>query len=90
MEESLPVVLRKEQVHCFQAQGFLRIGRITTDEEIMWLRTLYDEIIKQKVGYAPDELTNATNGHGPLSLISFLSPEGMAPAKNVVNQGQRL
>ena len=64
MEDMLPVDLRIEHVRCFQAQGFLSIGRITTGEELTWLRNVYDAIIKRKTGYTPDELAHATEGTG--------------------------
>ena len=80
MKDVLRVDLRSEHVHCFQAQGFLRIGRITTDEELTWLRDVYDAIIKRKTGYTPDELAHATDGHGPMPLVAITSPEEIVPA----------
>ena len=80
MEDALRVDLRNEHVRCFQAQGFLSIGRITTDEELVWLRDVYNTIIKRKTGYTPDELAHATNGHGPIPLMAITSPEEIVPA----------
>jgi hypothetical protein len=80
LKDALRVNLGNEHVRCFQAQGFLSIGRITTNEELAWLRGVYDAIIKRKTGYTPDELANATDGHGLVSLITVLSPEEIVPA----------
>jgi ectoine hydroxylase-related dioxygenase (phytanoyl-CoA dioxygenase family) len=80
MEDALHVDLGNEQVGCFQARGFLRLGRITTEAELAWLRDVYDMMIKKKTGYTPDELAHATNGSGPLSLITLIAPEGIVPA----------
>jgi hypothetical protein len=77
LEDALRVDLGNGHVRCFQAQGFLALGRITTDEELAWLRDVYDTIIRRKTGYTPDELANATDGHGPISLITLISPEGI-------------
>jgi hypothetical protein len=79
MGDTLSLHFKSEHVRCFQAQGFLRIGRITTDKELMWLRDIYDTIIKRQTGYTPDELAHATDGHGSISLITIISPEGIAP-----------
>lgn len=80
MEDVVRIDLRDEHVRSFQTQGFLRIGRITTDEELTWLQDVYDAIIKRKTGYTPDELAEATDGHGPIPLISITSPEALVPA----------
>jgi hypothetical protein len=80
MEDVMRVDLEIEHVRRFQAQGFLCIGRITTDEELMWLRDVYDVIIKRKTGYTPDELAHATDGNGPMPLVAITSPEVIVPA----------
>lgn len=80
MGDTLSLHFKSEHVRCFQVQGFLRIGRITTDEELTWLRDVYDTIIKRKTGYAPNELAHATDGNGPIPLIAIASPEEIVPA----------
>jgi len=79
-EEALRVELESDHIRRFQTQGFLRIGRITTDKELTWLRDVYDATIKRKTGYTPDELANATDEHGPVSVIPIISPEEIIPA----------
>lgn len=73
------VNLRDEHVRCFQEQGFLSLGRITTDQELMWLRETYDEIVKRKKGYTPQELASLLGERTPPSLLAILSPEGIVP-----------
>lgn len=80
MTDSAPVELTDEQVRYFQTQGFLRCGRFTTDDELVWLRSVYDAVVKEKTGCRPSELATVIGRHGPLSLVTIVSPEGMAPA----------
>src|SRR5437762_3205570 len=74
------VDLRDEHVRCFQEQGFLPLGLLTTEQELAWLREVYDEVCKRKKGYTPQELTSVLNGQPPPSLFAILSPEGTVPA----------
>ncbi len=80
MADTVQVELTDEQVCCFQEQGFLSLGRITTDEELRWLRDVYDAIVKKQTGCTPAELINVIGRHGPLSLVTLVSPEGVVPA----------
>ena len=43
--------LSGEQVEEFRASGFLSIPRITTDDEIAWMRDVYDRLFEQKPGW---------------------------------------
>lgn len=84
MEVEISVDLTDERVHTFQEQGFLNLGRITTDKEIEWLRGVYDEIVKHYRGHIPDELVNAADGHAP-ALVTIVSPEHVVPElKNTI------
>lgn len=80
MANTTPVDLTDEQVRCFQAQGFLSLGRLTTDDELAWLRNMYDAVVKEKTGCSPRELANVLGRHGLLSLVTIVSPERIAPA----------
>ena len=82
MDAALSIDLRSEHFRDFQIQGFLNLGPVTTEEELVWLRNVYDAVIKRKTGYAPDELADATDGRGPISLISIASLEEIAPTLN--------
>jgi ectoine hydroxylase-related dioxygenase (phytanoyl-CoA dioxygenase family) len=79
MADTAPVNLTDEQVRCFQTEGFLSLGRLTTDDELAWLRDVYNAVVKEKTGCSPDELARVIGRHGPLSLVTIVSPEGIAP-----------
>ncbi len=74
--------LTDEQVHCFREQGFLNVGRITTDEELTWLRDVCDAIVKRKIGYTPAELTTVhiIDRCAFRALATVFSPESIVPA----------
>src|SRR5215216_3754309 len=40
--------LTDEQVQSFETRGFTSIARITTDEEVAWLREVYDWLFADK------------------------------------------
>jgi ectoine hydroxylase-related dioxygenase (phytanoyl-CoA dioxygenase family) len=44
------VELTADQVAFFQENGFLAIERITTDEEVAWLRGIYDRLFNERIG----------------------------------------
>ena len=44
------VELTDEQVAFFHENGFLSIDRITTDEEVEWLRGIYNQLFNQRLG----------------------------------------
>ena len=46
------VDLTDEQVAFFQENGYLSIPRITTDEEVEWLKGIYDELFTERTGEA--------------------------------------
>ena len=73
------VDLSDKHVHCFQEQGFLHLGRITTDWELAWLQDVCDKIVKQKMGYIPHELGQRSVGSEHESLVTILSPERVVP-----------
>jgi ectoine hydroxylase-related dioxygenase (phytanoyl-CoA dioxygenase family) len=79
MEDTECIELRDEHIRHFQEPGFLRLGRLTTDREIVWLRNVYDEIVKQKTGYTPDERGHITVEPYQESLMTILSPERIVP-----------
>lgn len=78
MEAAL-VHLTDEHVHSFWEQGFLPLGRITTDQELTWLRTVSDKIIKRKLGYTSDKLSQRPMGADPEALVTIVSPERVVP-----------
>lgn len=46
----LRVTLTEDQIRAFHRDGFLPVGRITTDEELEWLRDVFDHLFEEKVG----------------------------------------
>ena len=44
--------LTGEQINFFRENGYLSIPRITTDEEIEWLKGIYDELFTERTGEA--------------------------------------
>ena len=47
---TLDVELTAEQVRAFERDGYVTFGRITTDEELEWLRAIYDFLFQEKRG----------------------------------------
>jgi hypothetical protein len=82
MTDAVQVKPTDEQVQQFHAQGFLRIGRMTTDEELEWLREVSDAIMKQKLGYSPVELSQLplVDKCAIRSLATVYAPEKVVPA----------
>ena len=50
MAEILSIDLTDEQKYFYRQNGFLSIPRITTDEEIDWLKTIYDKLFLDRTG----------------------------------------
>lgn len=48
--------LKDKQVDIFWKQGFLSLDRITTDQEIEWLKGIYDHIVEQITIYSPEKI----------------------------------
>jgi hypothetical protein len=56
MKDKLNLNLKDEQVTVFKKQGFLIFDRITTDQEIEWLKGIYDRIIEEMKVYCPEKI----------------------------------
>ena len=50
MAEILNIDLTDKQKYFYRQNGFLSIPRITTDEEIDWLKTIYDKLFLDRTG----------------------------------------
>lgn len=79
MEDIVCIDLKDEHLRCFQEQGFLRLGRITVDQELVWLRNVCDEIVKRERGRRPNELNQAAINGNHSSLITIVSPDSTVP-----------
>ena len=45
-----PHKLTSEQVECFRREGYLAIEAITSQEEIQWVRGIYDRLFSERAG----------------------------------------
>ena len=76
------VDLTDEQVAFFQANGYLSIPRITTDEEVEWLKGIYDELFTGRTGEAEGryfDLAGPRAHNGRETLPQVLGPEAQFP-----------
>jgi ectoine hydroxylase-related dioxygenase (phytanoyl-CoA dioxygenase family) len=77
--DAIPVVLPDDQLHCFQRQGVVTIDQLTDENELVWLREIYDAIIKRKTGVPPQALDVGTRQHVTGSLVTVFFPERLVP-----------
>jgi hypothetical protein len=61
------------QVRAFRENGFLTLDSVTTDDELAWLRQVYDEIVEDRIGFRPVQLRSGVWPYR--SLLTLLSPE---------------
>jgi hypothetical protein len=74
--------LTEAQVQFFRENGFLSIPRITTDEEVEWLKGIYDHLFGNRVGEENDEyfdLGGPRGREGKDVLPQVLGPERRFP-----------
>ena len=77
-----PVDLTNEQVAFFRDNGFLSIDRITTDDEVEWLRGIYDRLFTERLGEEKGEyfdLGGPRAHDGREVLPQVLGPERKFP-----------
>ena len=71
------------QARFYAENGYLAIGRVTTDEELAWLREVYDALLTEPMSGYPDRLYDAVRPYGvrdaPI-LGQLLFPEQRVPA----------
>jgi ectoine hydroxylase-related dioxygenase (phytanoyl-CoA dioxygenase family) len=71
-----------EDVEFFRQHGYLHIERITTDEELAWLRARYDELFEERRGAFPGgyfDLSRPYDAEGQDLLPQVLMPELKVP-----------
>lgn len=76
------VDVTEEQIAFFRENGFLSIERITTDEEIEWLKGIYDKLFNQRMGEEKGQyfdLAGPRAHTGRETLPQVLGPEGKFP-----------
>ncbi len=85
-----------EQVAFFHENGYLAIERITTDEEIEWLRRRFDELFEARQGGAPGAFFDTARPYdeeGDDLFAQALFPELAVPAlrdTQFVRNGKRI
>lgn len=82
MIDSWQIDLTDEQIRFFREQGFLSLPRVTTDEELEWLRVVYDEIVTEWTGHSPEEMADFPSEEVQKFLVWIPSPETMASELN--------
>jgi Phytanoyl-CoA dioxygenase (PhyH) len=75
--------LDDEQVAFFRENGFLAVQRITTDEEVAWLGTVYDGLFAGRSGQF--DVSRPYGSKGPHQLSQLLFPEQQAPELRETN-----
>jgi len=78
----LVVEVGEEHIEQFRRHGFTSVPRITTDEELEWLDTIYDELFEQKRAGVPGgyfDLSRPYDAPGEDHLPQALFPEQVVP-----------
>jgi ectoine hydroxylase-related dioxygenase (phytanoyl-CoA dioxygenase family) len=81
----LDVEISDEQVAFFHENGYVDIGRVSPDEELAWIRDVYDQFFEQCIGGVPGAYLEPSRPYGaerlgkdsPLSQV--LLPEALVP-----------
>jgi ectoine hydroxylase-related dioxygenase (phytanoyl-CoA dioxygenase family) len=71
--------LDQEQIGAYREQGFLRIDRITTDEEIAELREIYERLFLSETGKEDRKQLGDIDEEGEETLPQILGPSDRAP-----------
>src|SRR5262245_23453598 len=76
------VAITDEHVEAFRTRGFVQIPRITSDEELVWLREVYDALFDEKRGSYHGgyfDLTRPYDREGEDVLPQIIAPEVRFP-----------
>jgi len=76
------VELKPTQIEEFRTRGFIQIPRITSDEELAWLRQVYDALFTEKRGAYRGgyfDLTRPYDSEGEDLLPQIIAPETRFP-----------
>jgi hypothetical protein len=79
MIDNTCVDLQSEYYREFQVQGFVRIPHLITDNELAWLRDIFDAIIKRETGLTPPAFTRKAGEGEPPTLVKTMTPERHVP-----------
>lgn len=92
----LDVDVDDHDVAFFREEGYLTLGRITTDEEVEWLREIFDELFARRAGGFPGgffDLTRPYDSPGDDQFAQALLPELALPElrdTQYVRNGKRI
>ena len=90
------VDIDEEQVAFFHEHGYLAIDRITTDDEVAWLRAIFDEVFRTRQGGVPGAFFDTARPYdedGDDLFTQALLPEIRFPelrATQFVRNGRRI
>src|SRR5579859_491653 len=76
------VILTLDQIDFYHREGYLALDAITTQEEVVWLRTIYDRLFEMRAGREfGDQFDLAgTDEEGKLATLpQILNPAKYAP-----------
>jgi ectoine hydroxylase-related dioxygenase (phytanoyl-CoA dioxygenase family) len=79
---SFEVTITEAQVEQFRRDGFTSVPRITTDEEVEWMRGVFDDLFAERRGGFPGgyfDLARPYDSEGDDHLPQVLMPELEAP-----------
>ena len=81
-EDSFELELNPVHIEEFRMRGFVRIPRITSDDELAWLRQVYDALFAEKRGAYRGgyfDLTRPYESEGEDLLPQIIAPEARFP-----------
>jgi ectoine hydroxylase-related dioxygenase (phytanoyl-CoA dioxygenase family) len=77
-QADFPVLITDAQLAEFRERGFVRIGRITSDDELVWLGEVYDRLFEERVQTVPGgyfDLTRPYDSAGEDHQPQIIMPE---------------
>lgn len=79
------ISLTAEQLRFFEEQGYLALPALTTPEEVVWLREVYDRLFRERAGREEGnqfDLAGADEDDKEAALPQILNPAKYAPELN--------
>src|SRR5438128_9044386 len=77
-QADFPVPIADAQIAEFRERGFIRIDRITSDDELVWLGAVYDRLFEERVQTVPGgyfDLTRPYDSAGEDHQPQIIMPE---------------
>ena len=83
----------RDEIAFFNENGFLSVDRITTDEEVEWLREVYDMLFSGQIELLPGALVtdamtrmDQQRGRGEAVVVLLEARRMLAPAGQISNE----